>query len=580
MNIYLLKTIKYFSTFVYKLFIFELIFLFLKNGEYQNYLINLNEINSDIQKINQNLYIQETILISAILSLLVCLGRSLKYFSKNNILFFDIVIYLVFVVFLFSNPRFSLENLLTSIFIFLLSIILFEFLIKKINRQEVLIVMILPISIIGLIFLNHHTFKENIEYLQIKDSNEIFLNQYISGGEKLNLPLYKTRNISNNDDILRLKIFDNCCYDLTYEYTGGKPGGFIDEIYNTLIFLTGDGRFFRIENEKKLSISNSIKRTELASNIREVIIDENFYQKSRVSIRGVKSYKNSLYFSYIDEMSPSCFSLSVARATFNFNQNTVDVSNFYQSEECLVNFSSEINLGSQEECAKNLVCLEAEGAFNLHSTGGQIEFYDGKMILAVGEFGVLPQAQNDESIFGKVISINLIDENIKVISKGHRNIQGMAIIENNLITTEHGPTGGDEINLINLNRKSFEQNYGWPVSSYGDILENKFPTEALVYKSHEEYNFIEPLHYFSPSIGISSVGVINTNEYLVGSLKANKLFIIKKDFSQKLYGGNGIQSIGINIGDRIRDIHYYSKENLFILVLETRPAIAILELNK
>ena len=54
MNIYLLKTIKYFSTFVYKLFIFELIFLFLKNGEYQNYLINLNEINSDIQKINQN----------------------------------------------------------------------------------------------------------------------------------------------------------------------------------------------------------------------------------------------------------------------------------------------------------------------------------------------------------------------------------------------------------------------------------------------------------------------------------------------------------------------------------------------
>ena len=121
--------------------------------------------------------------------------------------------------------------------------------------------------------MNHHTFKENIEYLQIKDSNEIFLNQYISGGEKLNLPLYKTRNISNNDDILRLKIFDNCCYDLTYEYTGGKPGGFIDEIYNTLIFLTGDGRFFRIENEKKLSISNSIKRTELASNIREVIID-------------------------------------------------------------------------------------------------------------------------------------------------------------------------------------------------------------------------------------------------------------------------------------------------------------------
>ena len=70
------------------------------------------------------------------------------------------------------------------------------------------------------------------------------------------------------------KIFDNCCYDLTYEYTGGKPGGFIDEIFGKLIFITGDGRFFSIDVRENFSNANELIRTEMNSNITDVIEDK------------------------------------------------------------------------------------------------------------------------------------------------------------------------------------------------------------------------------------------------------------------------------------------------------------------
>ena len=47
---------------------------------------------------------------------------------------------------------------------------------------------------------------------------------------------------------------------------------------------------------------------------------------------------------------------------------------------------------------------------------------------------------------------------------GHRNPQGLLVFDNIVLSTEHGPRGGDEINKI-----MFGKNYGWPISSYGKI---------------------------------------------------------------------------------------------------------------
>jgi len=115
-------------------------------------------------------------------------------------------------------------------------------------------------------------------------------------------------------------------------------------------------------------------------------------------------------------------------------------------------------------------------------------------------------AQKDNSIFGKIIKIkkeNFIESLFKfeVFSKGHRNPQGLTRIDNKIFSVEHGPKGGDELNLI-----SQKNNYGWPVVSYGTRY--MYDDNGKSYNtSHENKNFTEPLFALVPSVGISSINV-------------------------------------------------------------------------
>ena len=62
----------------------------------------------------------------------------------------------------------------------------------------------------------------------------------------------------------------------------------------------------------------------------------------------------------------------------------------------------------------------------------------------------------DKFNFGKILSINLENKDIEIMSMGHRNVQGLYYDKNkNLIwSSEHGPKGGDEVNLNDLNEKN------------------------------------------------------------------------------------------------------------------------------
>ena len=107
--------------------------------------------------------------------------------------------------------------------------------------------------------------------------------------------------------------------------------------------------------------------------------------------------------------------------------------------------------------------------------------------------------QEDDSIFGKIISINMNDNPFLIYSKGHRNIQGLYSDNNVIIATEHGPRGGDEINNIIKNK-----NYGWPIVSYGvKYLHDKDKKSYEV--NHENNKFEEPLFALVPSVGISAI---------------------------------------------------------------------------
>ena len=94
-------------------------------------------------------------------------------------------------------------------------------------------------------------------------------------------------------------------------------------------------------------------------------------------------------------------------------------------------------------------------------SGGKIQKYSQGLLFTVGDFDqkdreLLLDSNND---FGKIL---YIQDGIKVsnFSNGHRNPQGLSVIDGFVIETEHGPKGGDEINII------FQDLfYGWPIYS-------------------------------------------------------------------------------------------------------------------
>jgi len=105
-----------------------------------------------------------------------------------------------------------------------------------------------------------------------------------------------------------------------------------------------------------------------------------------------------------------------------------------------------------------------------------------------------------------------------VYSYGHRNPQGMEInpFSGDIWSHEHGPRGGDEINIV---RKG--KNYGWPKISYGINYSGTKFTDNTALPGMEQ-----PLHQWTPSIAPSGMAFVNSDIYpnwkgnlLVGSLK-------------------------------------------------------------
>jgi len=105
-----------------------------------------------------------------------------------------------------------------------------------------------------------------------------------------------------------------------------------------------------------------------------------------------------------------------------------------------------------------------------------------------------------------------------IYSYGHRNPQGLIFNPNTkeIWDNEHGPQGGDEINIVEPGK-----NYGWPKISYGINYNGTKFTDYTALPGMEQ-----PIHYWVPSIAPSGMAIITSDKYpgwkgnvLVGSLK-------------------------------------------------------------
>jgi cytochrome c2 len=152
--------------------------------------------------------------------------------------------------------------------------------------------------------------------------------------------------------------------------------------------------------------------------------------------------------------------------------------------------------------------------------------------------------------YGKTVLIDLQDFSSRFFSIGHRNPQGLYAAQSGAIwETEHGPQGGDELNLLVR-----DANYGWPLVTYGVEYGTHSWAFDAVPGTHD--HFTEPFYSWIPSIGVSSLLVSNSplfklwsGDLLVSSLKDQAIYRVR------IRGSRIVMMERIPIGGRIRDIN-------------------------
>ena len=156
-----------------------------------------------------------------------------------------------------------------------------------------------------------------------------------------------------------------------------------------------------------------------------------------------------------------------------------------------------------------------------------------------------------------------------VYSYGHRNPQGMDLhpITGEIWTHEHGPKGGDEVNIIKKGA-----NYGWPVISYGVNYSGTSFTDLT-----EKEGMEQPVHYWVPSIAPCGMAFVTgdkfpawKNQLLVGSLKFNYVELLKLDGNKVV----GREKIADGIG-RVRNVRVGPNGYIYI-ALEGQGIVRLL----
>jgi glucose/arabinose dehydrogenase len=189
---------------------------------------------------------------------------------------------------------------------------------------------------------------------------------------------------------------------------------------------------------------------------------------------------------------------------------------------------------------------------------------DGNLFLGLGDrFQRMADAQTLDNHHGKVVRVrpdgSAPPDNPYVgragalpdiWSLGHRNVQGAALApDGRLWTMEHGPQGGDEINVTEAGK-----NYGWPVITFGENYGGGKIGDGITSKAGLQ----QPLHHWTPSIAPSGMAFVKSERYgkdwqgnlLVGSLKFRYL-------ARLVINGERVvreEKLLPELGQRVRDV--------------------------
>jgi glucose/arabinose dehydrogenase len=210
---------------------------------------------------------------------------------------------------------------------------------------------------------------------------------------------------------------------------------------------------------------------------------------------------------------------------------------------------------------------------------------DGYLFISIGDRGVMQEAQNLANHQGTIVRLH-DDGRVpadnpfvgrsgarpEIWAYGIRSPQGVALhpITGALWESEHGPRGGDEINLIQPGR-----NYGWPTITYGINYNGEAITDIT-----EKEGMEQPLHYWVPSIAASGLAIYDGDAFpewrgnaFVGGLAGQQLARVSFDGTRSV----SEETLLTELKERIRDVRSGPAGYLYLLV--DAPSARVLRLE-
>ena len=211
---------------------------------------------------------------------------------------------------------------------------------------------------------------------------------------------------------------------------------------------------------------------------------------------------------------------------------------------------------------------------------------EGYLYVTLGDRGEMERSQEMDDLAGKIVRlhddgripadnpfVNQADARPEIYSLGNRNVQGAVLhpVTGELWTHEHGPQGGDEVNVIRAGR-----NYGWPVITYGV----QYVTGTQIGEGAHKAGMEQPLHVWTPSIAPSGMDFYQGDRFprwrgdlFVGALRNQMVTRLRLD-GKKVIGEERLLEGKLG---RIRDVRAGPDGYLYLLTDARNGVIARLE---
>ena len=238
------------------------------------------------------------------------------------------------------------------------------------------------------------------------------------------------------------------------------------------------------------------------------------------------------------------------------------------------------------EQAQVLFRMQPKSSSGLHFGARLVFDRKGGLYMTLGDRGEMQRAQDLGDHRGKIL--RLTDEGkpapgnpffddgkarAEIFSYGHRNVQGAALHPRTgeLWATEHGPQGGDELNLVRAGA-----NYGWPVITYGA----NYGTGTKIGEGTSKPGMAQPQKYWTPSPALSGMAFYEGDRFprwrgdvLLGALRGQALIRVRLDGERVV----GDEFMLVGSLSRVRDVRVGPDGFIYLLTDQRNGTLLRLE---